>query len=205
MSERDDQMRKQLLTRRIVFLDDDIDKRTADRLRGDLLELSFASRDPIKMVIDSCGGNVPHGLFICDFMACLRVPIIGVVMGECSSMAIPVLQSCKERLSLRHSIFFLHFLSLEIKLNQRFSKEQLQKLFDQRFEEGRAEQVEIVRLLSKRTGHTARKIREMMEDGDARNLRLNAEQALAMNFLDGIIEDPKDFFGEEIKFKDTQP
>lgn len=65
-------------------------------------------RVPIKLFINSNGGDVGLGLVICDVIKNSKTPIIGIVLGYSYSMGTLILMACHERLGYEHSSYLIH-------------------------------------------------------------------------------------------------
>jgi len=75
-----------LLKDRIIYLDEDVNDRTASLIVSQMLFLSSAGKEPINFYIDSPGGSVTAGLSIYDTMNSISCPIKTVGLGRCASM-----------------------------------------------------------------------------------------------------------------------
>jgi ATP-dependent Clp protease protease subunit len=84
---------EKLQERRTVTLNDNINQEQAANLGHRLLELALESDEEIRLLIDSDGGNVQPALSICDVIASIKAPVIGIVIGRCFSMAVVILQA----------------------------------------------------------------------------------------------------------------
>lgn len=186
---------KELTDRRTLALTDDIDQEQAIHLRHGLLKLELESSDQeIRLLIDSDGGHVRPALYIRDVIASLMAPVTGIVVGRCHSMATVILQACAKRLALEHAMFLPHFVSTDFIFSHRFSKKQIQKLFERRYLESKAAQRESERLLAARSGRSLKEIRRLMRDGDDFGAQLSAYEARRIGLIDEIIRDPKGLF-----------
>jgi ATP-dependent Clp endopeptidase proteolytic subunit ClpP len=190
-------IQEKLHERRIVALSDNINSEQADKLRRKLLEFELESDREILLIIDSDGGGTASALSICDAISCLRAPITGIVVGECSSMAVVVLQMCAKRKALKYARFLLHFLSTNFSFSNHLSDEDIEKLYRRRLVEGRNGQIYSEQVIAGRTGKPVEEIRELMLDGDTLDARLNAEEAKKLNLIDEIIDDPKGLFSQQ--------
>jgi len=80
-----------LLTNRIVFLTEDVTADLASRIIAVLIYLDTQGSDPIKLYINSPGGDI-DGLFgIYDTMNMISAPIQTICIGEASSCAAIIL------------------------------------------------------------------------------------------------------------------
>jgi ATP-dependent protease ClpP protease subunit len=98
-----------LMRRRTVVLNGEINYESARTLGQQMLVLQNQSSEPIKLLIDSCGGSIFQALQICDAMTTLMTaPVTGVAFGSCGSAATLIMLHCKERQSTRNSRFLIH-------------------------------------------------------------------------------------------------
>jgi ATP-dependent Clp protease protease subunit len=100
-----------LLRDRIVCLTGPIDEDTAGLVTAQLLFLEAEDPEkPVRLYIQSPGGDVYAGLGICDTIGLLRAPVSTVCTGLCASMA-SVILACGapgQRFCLPHSTVMLH-------------------------------------------------------------------------------------------------
>lgn len=93
---------------RIIFLITDINSETANLVKSQLLYLDSISHDPIKMYIDSNGGEVYTCMGVIDTMNFIKSTVITVNIGICASMAAIVLSNGDVRRSLPNSRVLMH-------------------------------------------------------------------------------------------------
>lgn len=95
---------------RIVYLNDPIDKDTAYKINRMLVLLDEENQNPIKLFINSPGGEVNSGFFIFDCIKFIRSPVYIIGAGlVASAAALIYLAVDKEyRISLPHARFMLH-------------------------------------------------------------------------------------------------
>lgn len=65
-------------------------------------------REPIILEINSGGGYASSGFSIISAIEQSQTPIVGIVTGDCMSMAVPVFASCHYRISKRFAGFMIH-------------------------------------------------------------------------------------------------
>jgi ATP-dependent protease ClpP protease subunit len=181
---------EKLQERRTVTLNDNINQEQAANLGHRLLELALESDEEIRLLIDSDGGNVQPALSICDVIASIKAPVIGIVIGRCFSMAVVILQACKKRMAAEHATFFLHHASSTFTFSQDLSEKEVRTLFNRCYLESKNSQAASEQVITSRTGRSAKDIQKMMHDGDALSARLNVEEAKAAGLIDGIIDNP---------------
>jgi len=107
--EKDDLSQKMLKTRTIL-LSGEVNKELAERVVKQLLLLEAAGDDPIKVFIDSPGGDVDAGFAIFDMMRFVKPDVYAVGMGLVASAgALILLAAPKERrIGLPNSHYLIH-------------------------------------------------------------------------------------------------
>ena len=172
-----DGLHAKLLKTRTILLSGSIDKDLAERLIKQMLLLEADSEQPVKVFIDSPGGDADAGYAIFDMLRFIAPKVITVGMGMVASAAALVhLAASKEnRLSLPNAHFLIHQplsgirgVATEIEIHAR----ELEKLRDR-----------INRLIALETGQELEKV---SEDTD-RDYWLNAEEALGYGLISRII------------------
>lgn len=99
-----------LMQDRIIFLGEPIDDFIANTINAQLLFLDSINNDPIKLYINSPGGDVYSGLAIYDIIQMIKSPVHTYVMGLAASMA-SILLMCGEkghRYALPNSKVMIH-------------------------------------------------------------------------------------------------
>lgn len=165
--------------------------RTLDRLT--LLQFRSAS-EPIKLLINSGGGDIDAAIDLCDFMDhVLTVPIHGVVIGECSSAATFVLLSCSVRKATQHSRFVIHSGTtggVEFKMDKMTPK----NLTDLTEEATNTAKM-VVGFYAQKLGKSTSEVEKLIERGDQRfNSALTAQEAMEVGLITQIVEGKLDIF-----------
>ena len=108
-----------LLKTRSLLLSGEINKDSADRLIKDLLVLEAESDDPVKIFINSPGGDVDAGCAIYDMVRFVSCPVIMVGMGLVASAASLILLAvpAERRVGLPNSSYLIHQPLSEMKGN----------------------------------------------------------------------------------------
>ncbi len=172
-----DGLQAKLLKTRTILLSGEINKESAERLIKQILLLEADGDDPIKLFIDSPGGDADAGYAIFDMLRFVKPDIITVGMGTVASAgALVHLAARKEnRLSLPNAHFLIHQplsgirgVATEIEIHAR----ELEKLREK-----------INKLIARETGQ---KVKKVSEDTD-RDYWLNAEEALEYGLVSRII------------------
>ena len=108
-----------LLKTRSLRLSGEINKDSADRLIKDLLVLEAEGDDPVKIFINSPGGDVDAGCAIYDMVRFVSCPVIMVGMGLVASAASLILLAvpAERRVGLPNSSYLIHQPLSEMKGN----------------------------------------------------------------------------------------
>jgi ATP-dependent Clp protease, protease subunit len=100
-----------LLKQRTLLLTGEINRRSSQRLVAELLLLAAESpKEPIKLFINSPGGDADAGFGIFDVIRFIESPVTVISAGLTASAAVIVLLACpkERRLSLPNSRFLIH-------------------------------------------------------------------------------------------------
>ena len=108
-----------LLKTRSLLLSGEINKDSADKLIKDLLVLEAESSDPVRIFINSPGGDVDAGFAIYDMVRFVTCPVIMIGMGLVASAASLILLAvpAERRIGLPNSSFLIHQPLSEMKGN----------------------------------------------------------------------------------------
>ncbi len=101
---------EKLLKTRSILLSGEINKDSADKLIKDLLVLESESNEPVKLYINSPGGDVDAGYAIYDMIRFVKCPVIIIGMGLVASAAALVLLAVpsERRVGLPNSSYLIH-------------------------------------------------------------------------------------------------
>ena len=101
---------ERMMEARTILLSGEINKELAERVIRQLILLESKSDDPIKVFIDSPGGDADAGFAIYDMMRFIKPDVYIVGMGlVASAAAIILLASPKEhRIALPNSHYLIH-------------------------------------------------------------------------------------------------
>ncbi|CRG95302.1 ATP-dependent Clp protease proteolytic subunit, putative [Plasmodium gallinaceum] len=96
--------------KRIIYITDEINKKTADEIISQLLYLDNLNHDDIKIYINSPGGSINEGLAILDIFNYIKSDIQTISFGLVASMASVILASGKKgkRKSLPNCRIMIH-------------------------------------------------------------------------------------------------
>jgi len=108
-----------LLKTRSLFLTGEINKEMADKLIKDFLVLEAESQEPIKLYVNSPGGDVDSGFAIYDMIRFISCPVTIIGMGLVASAAALVLLAvpAERRIGLPNSSYLIHQPLSEMKGN----------------------------------------------------------------------------------------
>jgi len=167
-----------LLKTRSLLLTGEINKEMADKLIKDLLVLEASSNEPIKLYINSPGGDVDSGFAIYDMIRFISCPVTIIGMGLVASAAALVLLAVplKDRVGLPNSSYLIHQPLSEMKGNAtdiEIHALQLEKI-----------KAKLNRIISEATGKSLEKV---SHDTD-RDYWLDAQDAMQYGLISRIVE-----------------
>ncbi len=166
------------LKTRTVLLSGEINKPLAERIVRQLILLEDAGGDPIKIFVDSPGGDADAGFAIFDMVRFIKPRVIVIGMGLVASAAAIVLLAAprEDRVGLPNSHYLIHQplsgmrgVATDIEIHAR----ELEKLRDK-----------INRLIADQTGQ---KLDKVAKDTD-RDYWMNAEEATQYGLLSRVIK-----------------
>ena len=166
-----------MLKTRTILLSGEINKDLAEKTIRLLLLLEDISDDPIRVFIDSPGGDADAGYAVFDMIRFVKPPVWTIGMGlVASAAAIIQLASPKEhRVGLPNSHYLIHQplsgirgVATDIEIHAR----ELDKL-----------KAKINRLISEETGNSA----EQVEKDTDRDYWMNAEEAVKYGLISRVI------------------
>jgi ATP-dependent Clp protease, protease subunit len=167
-----------MLKSRTILLSGEINKPLAERVVRSLILLEEESPDPIKVYIDSPGGDADAGYAIFDMMRFVKPQITMIGMGlVASAAAIIILAAPRERrVGLPNSHYLIHQpmsgtrgVATEIEIHAK----EIEKLRER-----------INRLIAEETGQAMDKVKK---DTD-RDYWMNAEEAVSYGLLSRVIK-----------------
>jgi ATP-dependent Clp protease protease subunit len=170
------------LKTRTILLSGEVDKALAEKVIRQLLILEAESDEPIKIMIDSPGGDVDAGYAIFDMIRFVKPKVITVGMGLVASAgALILLASPKDdRVGLPNSHYLIHQplsgirgVATEIEIHA----QELEKL-----------RVKINKLISEETGTDLAKV----EKDTDRDFWMSADEALDYGLLSKVITQRED-------------
>ena len=164
---------EKLLKTRSILLSGEINKDSADKLIKDLLVLESESNEPVKLYINSPGGDVDAGYAIYDMIRFVKCPVIIIGMGLVASAAALVLLAvpAERRVGLPNSSYLIHQPLSQMRGNAteiEIHALQLEKI-----------KAKINKVISEATGKS---LEQVAKDTD-RDHWLNAEEALEYGLI----------------------
>ncbi len=166
-----------MLKSRTVLVSGEINKQLGERVIRSLILLEEESSDPIRVYIDSPGGDADAGYAIFDMMRFVKPQIVMIGMGlVASAAAIIMLAAPKERrIGLPNSHYLIHQpmsgtrgVATEIEIHAK----EIEKL-----------RAKINKLISDETGQPLEKV----EKDTDRDYWMNAEEAVTYGLLSRVI------------------
>lgn len=99
-----------LIDARSIVISEAVTSRTAERVVRDLIILDEVNHDPIKLYVNSPGGEVTSGFAIFDTIRYIKSEVIVINTGLCASIAtiINVAAKKENRYAMPHAMFLIH-------------------------------------------------------------------------------------------------
>ena len=173
---------EKLLKERIIFIDKEINAKTASEIVAKLLYLDSESNEDIIIYINSPGGEISSGFMIYDTIKFIKSDVQTVSLGTTASMAAILLLSGTKgkRKILPNSTVMLHDLSGGAKgtfSDIMIEVKEMQKLHNKLFN-----------IIKQNTNLTEEQINENLRN----DFWLNSEEALKYGIVDTIISPKND-------------
>jgi len=171
-----------LLKQRTVMLSGEISRDSAQGVISQLLLLSEESADkPIKMFINSPGGDADAGFAVFDIVRYISAPVHIIITGLAASAAVIVLLASPNdrRFSLPNARFLIHQPSTGVRGDASDIQIEASEILKCRDK--------INKLIAAETGKTA----EEVDKDTRRNFWMNAEEARKYGLVSEVISSPK--------------
>ncbi len=170
---------------RIVLCDEPITYKVAIRLSLELYHFNRLGSDPIKILINSPGGEARWLGFILCAIRASQSPVIGIVVGNAYSAAMILLQSCRQRFAFPEATFLYHPPAASYVIGRTsISVEQIEydiQSLSQCLSFGKRKKEDYEKIVMQRSGLSLENLRAI------ENREITASYAQTLNFIDGII------------------
>jgi len=94
---------------RAVLIAGEINEVVANSVIAQLQQLQAEDPEaPIRVYVNTVGGDAASGFALYDWMRCLSTPIVGIAYGRCSSAGLPIFMGADLRFSTPRCRFFYH-------------------------------------------------------------------------------------------------
>ena len=107
----------EMVVNRTLYLSEEVTLDTVNHIimlihkfNRDDYEIPLEERQPIIIYFDSAGGEIYRGFSLLSTVRSSETPIIGVLMGTCMSMCLPLWLSCDVKYASRYSSILYHSL-----------------------------------------------------------------------------------------------
>ncbi len=171
------ELSEKFMKTRTILLSGEIDKSLAERVIRQLLVLEADSEEPIKLMIDSPGGDADAGYAIFDMIRFVKAPVWIIGMGLVASAGALVLLAAprERRLGLPNSHYLIHQplsgvrgVATEIEIHA----QEIEKL-----------RVRINKLIAEETGQPLNRV----EKDTDRDYWMNADEAVQYGLLSRVV------------------
>lgn len=139
-----EELYKQMLNDRVIYINDDISEETIDKLVIPILIANKQEKDtpvkdlkPITIYVNSYGGSADACLYAIEVIEKSRIPIHCKVMSMSASAGLYITVACHHRVASKNSVFLLHKGSICVQGNMseaedimEFYKESVGEIFD---------------------------------------------------------------------------
>jgi ATP-dependent Clp protease, protease subunit len=178
---------------RVILLSGSIGDELIRNIEATLLTMDALNARSIKMLINSSGGELECALHLYDFIRLMRSEITAIVIGQCSSSALAILQACKRRMMTENAFLILHngTITRAFRCDSTVS-ENLDSLLgevtgcDNRYKD----------IIKKRSGMTAEQLEELMKAGSKFGGRIDAATARRYSLVDNVADSSFRLFTE---------
>lgn len=168
-----------LLEKRVIYLDGEIDDKVAKEIIDLLLKLDICNHKDITMYINSGGGSVRSGLAIYDVMNMIKSDIKTICIGRCASMAsILLINGTKgKRFILPNAEVMIH----EVSSASYGPVTEMQE----KLEHTKGLNDKLYNIIASKTSKTLKQIKKETMNKDS---WMNADEALKYGFVDEILK-----------------
>lgn len=171
---------------REIFLVDRVDHKNCVNLFFKIRQLNRKSCDPIKLFINSWGGNTDAARILINAILTSKAPVLGIVIGLAHSSAAVILQVCNKRSMFPHTTLFFHDCSINVEVNDKFTAKGFEKainLFQANLLKCLIDDECLDNFVIKKSGISKSQLEHIS------NSELGPEEALKLNLIDEIIKE----------------
>jgi ATP-dependent Clp protease protease subunit len=179
--ERQDTFEGSLLRNRQIYLEGDIEDRTAEHIGKAIIWLN--AKNPEKKIflfINSGGGSVLPSLDIYDVIKNSAAPVVGRVFRRANSMATVILQACNERQIMEHAEVWIH--NIRLSVNEEWTS--FKEVVAEKVVNSEKLQNEIYRLITNRSGISLEELKKLSLEKGA----IPSKRALELGLVDKILK-----------------
>lgn len=97
-----------LLKDRIILLNADISDNVIEKVVLPMMALSKKNLKPIKILINSSGGDIEAGQMVVDAILTCPAPVVGIAMGKAMSAAFDIFLACDKRIVYPNTVLMAH-------------------------------------------------------------------------------------------------
>lgn len=179
----DEKVHDVLLKKRIIYLNGRVSEKEASRIGDAIIALNAESNAPMKLFINSNGGNIDAGLNIYDMLLHSVATVIGVVQQKAYSAASIILQGCHTRRAFKHGQILIH--NGSIGMDKKFDdiQENIEKGIRAIIEDSIKKRALMHAIYAGRTGKTVEEIKEIC----LADRVVYADEAKAIGLIDEVI------------------
>ena len=179
-------------SQRRVMISGELNGDSINKATQELMKLDYSSNEPITIMVNSGGGLVVPTHQLEDTISMLESPVDAVVLGDCASMAVDLVQMCRKRRMMPSARILVHY----VRNDQRWISDDLEQLeVDTTYFRDRMKEMKERRLTLyvKRTGLSPEEISKLFRQGEVHRMFFTAKQAIDMHLADEIVTDFKLF------------
>lgn len=177
---------ERLFEKRMLVLTGGITEKKIEELEGKFLDLCSRSNEEIKLIINTKGGNFGAAIHFFDFLRVIKPEVTGIVVENCQSSGIVVLQACGKRLATPNSHLLVHSISFGFKISAAKEPDETRKSFEERLADCYLHQEIMNKILTERTNLSEKVIKNIIRRGD-NDITLTTRPAKELNLIDEII------------------
>lgn len=170
---------------REIFLVEKMNHKSCANLFFKIRQLNRKSCDPIKLFINSWGGDTNAAKILINAILTSKAPVVGIVVGLAHSSAAIILQVCNKRSMFPHTTLFFHDCSINVEVNDKFTAKGFEKtinLFQAYRLKCLIDDECLDNFVIKKSGISKSQLEHINER------ELSPEEALKLNLIDEIIK-----------------